>query len=61
MTREKNPITQFDYNEYMAHHYAFMMKVAAEQDLESFSEAAHEPRWIKAMDEEMKVVVDNET
>ena len=24
----------YAYNEYMAHHYAFMMKVAAEQELE---------------------------
>ena len=34
-SREKNPITRFGYNEYMAHHYAFTMKVAAEQELES--------------------------
>ena len=33
-SRVKNPITQNTYTEYMAHHYAFTMKVAAEQDTE---------------------------
>ena len=28
-SREKNPVTRFGYNEYMAHHYAFTMKVGA--------------------------------
>ena len=27
-TREKNPVSRFGYNDYMAYHYAFMMKVA---------------------------------
>ena len=31
-SRERNPDTQISYNEYMAHHYGFTMKVAAEQD-----------------------------
>ena len=34
-SREKNPVTQFGYNGYMAHHYAFTMKVAANQEPES--------------------------
>ena len=34
-SRAKNPVTRYAYNEYMAHHYAFMMKVAAEQEPES--------------------------
>ena len=38
-------------NEYMAHHYAFMMKVA-----ETFSEVAKDPRWIEAMNEEMRAL-----
>ena len=28
---QKNPIVRFGYNEYMAHHYAFMMKVVVDQ------------------------------
>ena len=35
--RGSNPITRFAYNEYMAHHYVFTMRVAAEQELESTS------------------------
>ena len=27
-TREKNPVNRFSYNDYMAYHYALMMKVA---------------------------------
>ena len=27
-TREKNPVSRFGYDEYMAYHYAFMTKVA---------------------------------
>ena len=27
-TREKNPVSRFGYNDYMAYHYIFMMKVA---------------------------------
>ena len=42
--REKNLITRFDYNEYMAHYYAFMMKVATKQEPESFTEATRDPR-----------------
>ena len=34
----------------MAHHYAFVMKVAAEQEPESSTEVARDPRWVKAVD-----------
>ena len=33
-SQAKNPVTRYAYNEYMAHHYAFTMKVAAEQEPE---------------------------
>ena len=36
-SREKNPVTWFGYNEYMAHHYAFTMKIAADQEPKSTS------------------------
>ena len=42
-----------------AHHYAFLMKVTAEREPESFSEAAHDHRWIEHMDEKMQALVDN--
>ena len=35
-------VTRFAYNEFMAHHYAFVMKEAAEQEPKSFTEAARD-------------------
>ena len=43
-SREKNPISRFSYNDYMTYHYVFMMKVEADHELESFVEAAKNPR-----------------
>ena len=60
-TCEKNLIIRFSYNDYMTYHYAFMMKVAEDVELESFSEAAKNPRWVEAMNEEMQALSKNET
>ena len=59
-TREKNPVSRFGYNDYMAYRYAFMMKVATVRELETLSEAAKDPRWIEAMNEEMQALCKNE-
>ena len=59
--RQKNPIVRFGYNEYMAHHYAFMMKVVADQESETYKEAAQDPQWIEAMRVEMRALFDNDT
>ena len=42
-TREKNPVSRFGYNDYMAYHYAFMMKVVTLREPETFSKAAQDP------------------
>ena len=34
-SRAKTEVSHYAYNEYMAHHYAFAMKAAAEQEPES--------------------------
>ena len=47
-TREKNPASRFGYNDYMAYHYAYMMKVTSVRESEAFSEAAKDPRWVAA-------------
>ena len=52
-TREKNPVSRFGYNDYMAYHYAFMMKVAIDSELESFAQAAKSLRWVEEMNEEI--------
>ena len=45
----------------MVYHYAFMMKVATDREPESFAEAAKNPRWVEAMNEEMQALSKNET
>ena len=60
-TRDKNLVSRFGYNEYIAYHYAFMMKVATVRELETFSEATKDPRWIEAMNVEMHELSKNET
>ena len=56
-----NPASWFGYNDYMAYHYAFMLKVAADREPEIFAEAAKSPRWVKTMNEEMQALSKNET
>ena len=42
------------YNEYMAHHYAYMTRVAEVREPESYVEAAKDANWHAAMEEEMR-------
>ena len=61
-TRENNLVSRFNYSDYyMAYHYAFMMMVATVREPETFSEVAKDPRWIKAINEEMQALRKNET
>ena len=39
----KNPVVWHNYNEYMAHHYAYMMKVAEDHEPETYTEAVEDP------------------
>ena len=48
-SREKNLVSRFGYTDYMAYHYAYMMKVTSVREPETFSEAAKDPRWVAAM------------
>ena len=45
----------------MAHHYAYMVKVAAMRESESYIEATKDHNWQKTMEEEMHAPIDNET
>ena len=60
-TRQKNPVARFGYNEYMAHHYAYMTHVAEVHEPESYAEAAKDANWCATMKEEMHALVENET
>ena len=52
-TRLKNPIKRYEYNDNMAHHYAYMTRVAEVREPESYAEAAKDANWRAAMEEEM--------
>ena len=60
-TKEKNIVSQIGYNDYMAYHYAFMMKVVIVREPETFSEATKDPWLVKAMNEEIQALSKNET
>ena len=60
-TREKNVVGRFGYNDDMAYHYAFMMRVATVREPTIFSEATKDPRWVEAMNEEMQALSMNKT
>ena len=52
---------RFGYNEYMAHHFAYMMRVLEVRDPESYAEVAKDANWRAAMEEEMHALAENET
>jgi hypothetical protein len=60
-TRTRNPIVRFRYNKYMAHHYAYMARVAKVREPESYEEVAEDANWRTAMEEEMHALAENET
>ena len=41
----------------MAHHYAYMTRVAEVHETESYAEAAKDANWRAAMEEEMHTLV----
>ena len=49
----EEPIVQFGYNEYMAHPYAYMTRIAEVREPESYAKAAKDANWRAAMEEEM--------
>jgi hypothetical protein len=59
-TRTRNPVVRFGY-EYMAHHYAYMARVAEVREPESYEAAAGNANWRTAMEEEMRALAENET
>ena len=45
----------------MAHHYAYMTRVAEVREPESYAEAAKDANWRATMEEEMHALAENET
>ncbi len=60
-TRVKYPIQIFTYDGFVAHHYAYMVRVIQEVELTCFEQAVGNPKWDNAMDEEMLALDANAT
>jgi hypothetical protein len=60
-TRVKYLIQRLTYDGFVAHHYAYMVKVIQEVEPTCFEQTVGNPKWDNAMDEEMVVLDANAT
>jgi hypothetical protein len=60
-TRVKYPIQRLTYDGFVAHHYAYMVRVIQEVEPTCFEQAVINPKWDNAMDEEMVALDANAT
>jgi hypothetical protein len=60
-TRVKYPVQRFTYDGFVAHHYAYMVRVIQEVEPTRFEQAIENPKWDDAMDEEMATLDVNAT
>jgi len=60
-TRVKYLVQRLTYDGYVAHHYAYMMKVIQKVEPICFEQAVGNPKWDNAMDEEMAALDVNVT
>ncbi len=60
-TQVKYPVQRLTYDGFVAHHYAYMVKVIQEVERTYFEQAVGNPKWDNAMDEEMAALDANAT
>ncbi len=60
-TRVKYPIQRRTYDGFVAHHYAYMVRVIQEVEPTCFEQATGNAKWDNAMDEEMAALDANST
>jgi len=60
-TRIKYPVQIFTYDGFVAHHYAYMVRVIQEVEPTCFEQVVGNPKWNNAMDEEMAALDVNTT
>jgi len=60
-TRIKYPIQILTFDGFVAHHYAYMVKIIHEVEPTCFKQAVGNPKWDNAMDEEMVLLDANFT
>ncbi len=52
----KYPLQRFTYDGFVAHHYAYMVRVIQEVEPTCFEQAVRNPMWYNAMDEKMSTL-----
>jgi len=57
----KYPVQRLTYDGFVAHHYAYMVKVIQEVEPTCFEQAIRNPKWDNAMDDEMVALDVNAT
>ncbi len=60
-TRVKYPVQTLTYDGFIAHHYAYMVRVIHEVEPTCFEQAIGNPKWDNAMDEETAALDANDT
>ncbi len=60
-TRVKYPIQRLTYDGFVAHHYAYMVRVIQKVELACFEQVVGNPKWDNAMDEKMATLDANAT
>jgi len=60
-TQVKYPVQRLTYDGFVAHHYAYMVKVIQEVEPICFEQAIGNPKWDNAMDKEMAALDVNST
>ncbi len=60
-TRVKYPVQRLTYDGFVAHHYAYMVRVIYEVEPTYFEQAIGNPKWDNAMDEKMAALDTNAT
>jgi len=60
-TRVKYPVQILTYDGFVAHHYAYMVKVIHEVEPTCFEQTVGNPKWDNAMDEKMAALDANST
>ena len=59
--RRRAPVDRLTYDSYVARHCAYMAKIVQDVEPTCFEEAIENAKWVKAMNEEMAALDENET
>ncbi len=60
-TQVKYPVQRLTYDGFVAHHYAYMVRIIQEVEPTCFEQVVRNPKWVNAIDEEMVALDANVT